>query len=110
MSIGAKGYVKLTLNIRTETKKQSEITGLEEGRYELYCVCAKHSSYITHLDFSEGKEAAFKRSSELEERRKTPDPQPKATKEEIGRVYGGMHVYNGDLEKFKTELDGNKEN
>ena len=41
------------------------------------------------------------------ERREKP-PQPKATKEEIGRVYGGMHCYNGDLEKFKTELD--KEN
>ena len=40
---------------------------------------------------------------------KTPDPQPKATREEIARVYGGMHCYNGDLEKFKTKLDGDKE-
>ena len=24
-------------------------------------------------------------------------------------MYGGMHCYNGDLEKFKTKLDGDKE-
>ena len=24
----------------------------KQGRYELYCVCAKHNSFITHLDFS----------------------------------------------------------
>ena len=36
-------------------KPKSENSGEEyrEGRYELYCVCAKHSSYITHLDFSD---------------------------------------------------------
>ena len=61
-----KGLREVNTEHNEETKKQTiaEIAGLEEGRYELYCVCAKHSSYITHLDFSEGKAKAFKRSSE----------------------------------------------
>ena len=89
MSIGAKGYVKLTLNImkRQETKRDA---GLEEGRYELYCVCAKHSSYITHLDFSEGKEALSREAVKWKTEEKPLTP-TQGHREEIGRVYGGMH-------------------
>ena len=91
-----------------ETETDNDNTkGGAEGRYELYCVCAKHSSYITHLDFSSGKEEEHKRQ----------DPKwkdvgdhkydlKKSNETERTRVYGGMHCYDEDLVKFERENKG----
>ena len=38
---------------RRKPKVENFSEDYKEGRYELYCVCAKHSSYITHIDFSD---------------------------------------------------------